>query len=78
MQKKLEPAAIKAIEEILIRADQQGRQMLFEHEVYAVLCRMGLNIPTHIKKKRRDYKKNPVHVRQQKTCFKGNIQRHYA
>jgi len=46
MQKKPAPAVVKAIEKILMQAYQQGRQMLFEHEVYAVLKCLGLNIPT--------------------------------
>ncbi len=48
IQKNLAPAVIKAIEKILIQTDQQGRQMLFEHEVYAVLSLLGLNIPNYL------------------------------
>jgi acyl-CoA synthetase (NDP forming) len=48
MHKGLAPGVIKAIAKILIQADQEGRQVLFEHEVYAVLKLLGLNIPNYL------------------------------
>jgi acyl-CoA synthetase (NDP forming) len=48
MHKGLAPVVIKAIAEILIQAYQEGRRMLFEHEVYVVLKLLGLNIPNYL------------------------------
>jgi acyl-CoA synthetase (NDP forming) len=38
---------IRRIDNILRRAHQQGRGMLFEHEVYAILGALGLKTPNH-------------------------------
>ncbi len=37
----------KAIEEIFSTADQEGRHVLLEHEVYAILAAAGLLVPAH-------------------------------
>jgi len=44
---KLDPAALKPIEKIIAGAHAQGRDVLYEHEVYAILSKLGLNTPIH-------------------------------
>ncbi|MBU0986515.1 MAG: acetate--CoA ligase family protein, partial [Proteobacteria bacterium] len=47
MDHHLEPATVKLIEQIIAAAHAQHRDMLYEHEVYAVLNELGLNTPFH-------------------------------
>jgi 3-hydroxypropionyl-CoA synthetase (ADP-forming) len=48
MPSELSSSAIKAIDKIIAIASAQGRNMLFEHEVYSILAIMGLNVPMHV------------------------------
>ncbi len=47
MPQHLSDHAISQTERILEAAFDQGRQMLLEHEVYAILESMGLSVPVH-------------------------------
>lgn len=38
---------VQAVEAVLEKAHAAGRSMLFEHEVYAILQQLGLNVPPH-------------------------------
>ena len=44
----LDPVVVKPVEEIIRNAHLQGRDMLFEHEVYAILRHLGLQVPGHL------------------------------
>ena len=48
MDKPSEPVDFRKIEKIIEQADRQGRQTLFEHEVYTVLTLLGLRVPIHL------------------------------
>ncbi len=47
MDNKIDPVELKSIEKIIGNAYAKGRDMLFEHEVYAILLKLKLNFPTH-------------------------------
>ena len=40
-------AVIQTAEDLLRRADSEGRRFLFEHEVYGILQEMGIRPPIH-------------------------------
>ena len=44
----IDPFTLKQIEEIVRNAHVQGRDMLFENEVYRVLSHLGLKVPAHV------------------------------
>jgi 3-hydroxypropionyl-CoA synthetase (ADP-forming) len=48
MSSQLSVDAVHAIERTIRFAADQGRCMLFEHEVYTILATMGLNVPVHV------------------------------
>ncbi len=48
MKSEFSDSAIKVVERTLDFAYSQGRNMLFEHEVYIILAAMGLSVPTHV------------------------------
>jgi acyl-CoA synthetase (NDP forming) len=43
----LDPIILKQVEEIVRNAHAQGRDMLFENEVYSVLGHLGMQVPAH-------------------------------
>jgi len=43
----LDDTILKPIEAVIAGAYAQGRNVLYEHEVYAVLSKLGLNTPNH-------------------------------
>ncbi|HSO20162.1 MAG TPA: acetate--CoA ligase family protein, partial [Desulfosarcina sp.] len=43
----LDPIVLKQVEEIIRNAHAQGRDMLFENEVYSVLDHLGMRVPAH-------------------------------
>ncbi|KAB1438959.1 acetate--CoA ligase family protein [Pseudodesulfovibrio senegalensis] len=45
---RLDSTAVEAVEQLLDAAHADGRSMLFEHEVYAVLERLGMSVPEHV------------------------------
>ena len=47
MAHTLDYTVLKAIEAVIAGAYAQGRLVLYEHEVYAVLSKLGLNTPNH-------------------------------
>lgn len=48
MAEKLKPGVIKNINNIILRAFEEKRNTLFEHEVYAILEELDINIPRHL------------------------------
>lgn len=44
----IDPFTLKQIEEIVRNAHAQGRDMLFEHEVYRVLSHLAIKVPAHL------------------------------
>lgn len=48
MDQQLCQDAIEKIDKLIFSAFRQGRCMLFEHEVYAVLTELGLRVPRHV------------------------------
>jgi 3-hydroxypropionyl-CoA synthetase (ADP-forming) len=47
MAHTLDDKILKPIEAVIADAYAQGRNVLFEHEVYAILSKLGLNTPNH-------------------------------
>jgi acyl-CoA synthetase (NDP forming) len=43
----LDPIILKQVEEIVRNAHAQGRDVLFEYEVYSVLRQLGMRVPEH-------------------------------
>jgi acyl-CoA synthetase (NDP forming) len=43
----LDPIILKQVEEIVRNAHAQGRDVLFEYEVYSVLKQLGISVPEH-------------------------------
>ncbi len=48
MAEKLKPGVIENINNIILRAFEEKRNTLFEHEVYAILEELDINIPRHL------------------------------
>ena len=44
----IDPLTLKQVEEIVRNAHGQGRDVLFENEVYRVLSHLGLKVPAHV------------------------------
>jgi acyl-CoA synthetase (NDP forming) len=44
---QFDPAILQRIEQIIAAAHSQGRSVLYEHEVYAILAALGLKTPNH-------------------------------
>ena len=48
MMSRLTDHSIKAVDRIIRFAHNQGRRILFEHEVYTILSSLGIEVPLHV------------------------------
>jgi acyl-CoA synthetase (NDP forming) len=48
MPETLSPTLLKAIDSLLGRVYLRGRQVLYEHEVYRILAKLGIATPAHV------------------------------